>query len=132
MNLDFPFMALVEQIERLADASERRNELLEQYTTCQEPLWQDGQPPSKTGDGQSPRHLSLFVEGLPTRNYNHLRQKLIPASVAARILGISPAQLDCLDKHNFIKGKGGRYDVLGILMWLDSDYNPDTEAENAR
>ena len=120
---DFPYYAALEHLERIADALEYQNAMLEpEKDYVRQPEHQADQV----------RHLSLFLEGLPTRNYNGLRQKLIPANTTAKILGISPAQLACLDRHNFIKGKGGRYDVLSILEWLDSDYNPDTEALNAQ
>ena len=120
---DFPYYAALEHLERIADALEYQNALLE---------------PEKSGDlapvpdADQRRHLSLFLENLPSRQYNCLRQKLLPASLAAKFLGISPAQLACLEKHNFIKGKGGRYDLMSLLMWLDSDYNPDTEAADAQ
>lgn len=119
---DFPTIALLEHLERIADALEHQNSLMEpDVSTVNLEALRD-----------QTRHLSLFLERLPTRNYNCLRQKIIPANLAAKCLGISPAQLACLDNHNFIKGKSGRYDLLGILMWLDSEYNPDTEAENAQ
>jgi len=120
---DLPYYAALEHLERIADALEYQNALLE-------PAKDDSpRPEQQTEQG---RHLSLFLENLPTRQYNCLRQKLLPASMAAKFLGISPAQLACLEKHNFIKGKGGRYDLMSLLMWLDSDYNPDTEAPNAQ
>ncbi len=110
---------------RIADALERQNDLLE-----------GGDAPfgvpspyrlfEETSGQEPPRHLSLFLENLPTRNYEHLRLKLIPAGVAADILGISPKELAWLDAHAFIKSENGLYDVLSILMWLDSDENPDT------
>jgi len=120
---DFPYYAALEHLERIADALEYQNAMLEPE--------KDDAPRSEQQTEQA-RHLSLFLENLPTRQYNCLRQKLLPASLAAKFLGISTAQLACLDKHNFIKSKSGRYDLMGLLMWLDSDYNPDTEAPNAQ
>ncbi|MDR2945584.1 MAG: hypothetical protein LBV79_02405 [Candidatus Adiutrix sp.] len=122
-------MALLEHVERMADALERQNNMLERQGVLLNALVQGEEP--QTGGNHAPRHLSLFLESLPTRNYNHLRQKLVPIDMAAKILGLSPAQLLCLERHKFIKSEGGRYDVMGLLMWLDSDYNPDTEAFNA-
>ena len=120
---DLPYYAVLEHLERIADALEYQNTLLEPE--------KDDQPRPELA-AEHARHLSLFLENLPTRQYNCLRQKLLPASLAAKFLGISPAQLACLERHNFIKGKSGRYDLMGLLMWLDSDYNPDTEARNAQ
>ena len=120
---DFPYYAALEHLERIADALEHQNAMLEP---------EEDYLPRPKQQADHARHLSLFLEGLPTHNYNCLRQKLIPANMAAKIIGISLAQLACLDRHNFIKGKSGRYDVLSILEWLDSDYNPDTEAPNAQ
>ena len=120
---DLPYYAALEHLERIADALEYQNALLEPE--------KNDQPRPELAAEQA-RHLSLFLENLPSRQYNCLRQKLLPASLAAKILGISNAQLACLDKHNFIKGKSGRYDLMSLLMWLDSDYNPDTEARNAQ
>lgn len=119
---DLPFYAVLEHLERIADALEYQNALFEPE--------KDAVRPEQTAE--QARHLSLFLENLPTRQYNCLRQKLLPASLAAKFLGISAAQLSCLDQHNFIKGKGGRYDLMSLLMWLDSDCNPDTEAPNAQ
>ena len=120
---DFPYYAALELLERIADALEFQNAMLEPEKDDASRL---------VPQTEQARHLSLFLENLPTRQYNCLRQKLLPASLAARFLGISTAQLACLDKHNFIKGKSGRYDLMSLLMWLDSDYNPDTEAPNAQ
>ena len=120
---DFPYYAALEHLERIADALEYQNAMLE-------PEKADG--PRLEPQIEQARHLSLFLENLPTRQYNCLRQKLLPASLAAKFLGITTAQLVCLDRHNFIKGKSGRYDLMSLLMWLDSDYNPDTEAPNAQ
>jgi hypothetical protein len=130
MNAECFQTTLLEHLERIADAFDQQNELLEQQNAFWEAPAPDEQAPAS--GGQLPRHLSLFLENLPTRDYNYLRQKLIPAHLACKILGISPAQLTCLDNHNFIKGKGGRYDVVSLLMWLDSDYNPDTEASHVQ
>ncbi len=103
---------IAKHAERIADALERQHDLLEGRNV---------RPASQ------PRHLSLFLENLPTRNYEHLRLKLIPAHTAADILGISPQELAWLDAHGFIKSQDGLYDVLSILMWLDSDENSDKE-----
>lgn len=120
---DLPYYAALEHLERIADALEYQNALLE-------PEKDDGPRPERKAD--QARHLSLFLENLPTRQYNCLRQKLLPATLAAKFIGVSIAQLACLTKHDFIKSKGGRYDFLSFLMWLDSDINPDTEAPNAQ
>ncbi|MDR2945262.1 MAG: hypothetical protein LBV79_00740 [Candidatus Adiutrix sp.] len=122
-------MALLEHVERMADALDRQNEMLERQGVLLDALTQSERP--QTFSSRAPRHLSLFLESLPSRNYNHLRQKIIPIDMAAKILGLSPAQLLCLERHKFIKGEAGRYDVVSLLMWLDSDYNPDTEAYHA-
>lgn len=120
---DFPYYAFLEHLERIADALEHQNALLE-------PEKSNYHRPEQ--DGEQVRHLSLFLEKLPEHQYNCLRQKLLTTGQAARFLGISVAQLACLTKHKFIKGERGHYAMMDLLMWLDSDYNPDTEAPNAQ
>ena len=111
---------MVKLAGRIADSLERRNDLLERRNARPYTL-------DRTTSGQEPpRHLSLFLENLPTRNYEPLRLKLIPAGMAADILGLSFDELSWLDTHAFIKSENGLYDVLSILMWLDSNENPDT------
>jgi hypothetical protein len=119
---------LLEQLERMAAALENIGE------SMKPPAWEG--PPALQPEGKpqqdEPPHLSLFLESLPTWQYNSLRRKLLPAGLAAKILGLSPARLAMLAKHGFIKGQGRRYDVMSLLMWLDSGCNPDTEASKAK
>jgi hypothetical protein len=112
---------LTEQVERVAAALENLGDLMK-------PADDDEPQTAETADPPKTAYLSLFLEKLPTWQYNCLRRKLLPASLAAKFLGISTAQLTTLTRHGLIKGKGGRYDLMALLMWLDSDYNPDTEA----
>ena len=102
---------LTEQLDRIAGALEHLGELMK-------PPAEDA-PPAVPTEGEAP-HLSLFLEALPTWQYNCLRRKLLPAGLAAKMLGISPAHLAALTKHGLIQAKGGRYDLLNLLMWLDS------------
>lgn len=129
MNTDFPAALL----ERVVHALERHSDLLEQFERRNHfPAPQSPYAPGeRTSGSRPPRHLSLFLESLPTRNYEHLRLKLIPARMAADISGLSPTELLWLDSHGFIKSENGLYDVLSILMWLDFDETPDTGVFNA-
>ena len=108
---------LTEQLERIAGALEKLTDgpALEQLF-----------PKASTIEAQPPREscLSLFLEALPNWHYNCLRRKLFPASLAAKILGISSAHLALLTQNGLIKNKGGRYDLLTLLMWLDEEANP--------
>ncbi|MDR2946203.1 MAG: hypothetical protein LBV79_05605 [Candidatus Adiutrix sp.] len=115
---------LTEQVERLAAAVENLGDIMKP-----EP---DDEPRGlETADPPKTAYLSLFLESLPAWQYNALRRKLLPASLAAKVLGISTAQLTTLARHGRIRGKGGRYDLMSLLMWLDADANPDTEACHA-
>ncbi len=107
---------LTEQVERVANALENLSEIMKPVA---------GDEPQRLEELDQPKtaYLSLFLETLPTWQYNCLRRKLLPASLAAKFLGISTAQLTTLARHGRIKGKGGRYDLMSLLMWLDSSIN---------
>lgn len=119
---------LASQLERLADGTGKPAGLLE------EP---DGIPPAETDSGETDslirkeEYLSRFLENLPTWNYNCLRRRMIPANLAAKMLGISPVQLSVLTSHGRLRAKGGRYDLLSLLMWLDSVVCPTTKFDDA-
>jgi hypothetical protein len=106
---------LTEQLERIANSLEQLGEAMTEPIPAREAPKQEGV--SNTA------HLSLFLETLPTWQYNSLRRKLLPAGLAAKTLGISPAHLAALTRQGVIPAKGGRYDMLSLLMWLDSQAN---------
>lgn len=115
----------LEQLERIAAALENIGEAINPPAEEEFKATETVEPPRTS-------YLSLFLENLPAWQYDCLRRKLLPAGLAAKILGLSPARLAALAKHGFIKGKGGRYDLMSLLMWLDSEYNPDTEVPHAQ
>ena len=108
---------LIEQLERIAGALEKLSD---------KPTPEQVFPKASAIETKPKREacLSLFLEALPTWNYNCLRRKLLPASLAAKLLGISSGQLTSLTQNGLIKNKGGRYDLLSLLMWLDEEANP--------
>lgn len=116
---------VLEQLERIAAALENIGEAMNPPAEEEPKATETAEPPRTS-------YLSLFLENLPAWQYGCLRRKLLPAGLAAKILGLSPARLATLAEHGFIKGKGGRYDLMSLLMWLDSEYNPDTEVPHAQ
>lgn len=121
-DMEVLLYTLLEHTERIADSLEKTTALM-----SPEPDEPVGSAPEAKADRRAA--LSMFLENLPTWQYNCLRRKLLPAGLAAKMLGISPAQLNALTKAGAIKGKGGRYDILNLLMWLDSQAN-DERTEN--
>jgi hypothetical protein len=115
---------LTEQVERLANAVENLGDAMK-------PALDDEPRSLEIADPPPTAYLSLFLESLPTWQYNALRRKLLPASLAAKVLGISTTQLTTLAKHGRIRGKGGRYDIMSLLMWLDADVT-ETDVPNAQ
>lgn len=128
---------LIEQLERIADQLGRMADVAERvgglsasrndYQTAKMGI----ESPSPESFVRKEEYLSRFLEILPTWNYNCLRRKMIPASMAAKLLGVSPAQLTSLTDHGRIKSKAGRYDLMSLLMWLDSVVSPTTEFDDA-
>lgn len=104
---------LTEQVARLADVLEKMSE--------------SGQTKALMAiddEQEKATYLSRFLEALPNWHYNCLRRKLLPASLAAKILGLSQHHLGKLTDEGRIKSDGGRYDLLTLLMWLDMEVNP--------
>lgn len=118
---------LTEQLERIAGVLEGFNETMKPLATGLTALngYAEPLPEDEPVDASAGRHLSLFLENLPTWQYNCLRRKVIPLSMAAKILGVSSPELATLTRLGAIKAKSGRYDVLNLLMWLDSQAAPE-------
>ena len=126
--------AFLEQLERLTDTLEHLTEAVDKLAERRPSL--NIQPADSASvvvetatDLRPEEHLSRFLENLPNWHYNCLRRKMIPASLAAKVLGISMPQLATLTRHDKIKAKGGRYDLISLLMWLDSVTFPETEPD---
>lgn len=116
---------LTEQVERVAAALENLGDLMK-------PAADDEALSLVATEVPKTAYLSLFLETLPTWQYNCLRRKVLPASLAAKILRISTAQLSALARHGRIRGKGGRYDLMSLLMWLDSNASQDMETRHVQ
>lgn len=111
---------ITEQLERIAGAADQ----LERVAGALENLCVLLKPPAgKKWKGPrfaAGQHLSFFLEDLPTWHYECLRRKLLPAGLAARFLGLTPAQLEAFTERGLITSESGRYDILNLLMWLDA------------
>lgn len=117
--------AILEQLERIADAIESRNVEAEQELECLK-LPPEAPPPDEEA------YLSKYLERIPTFVYNSLRQKLLPASLAARIIGIPPAQLSRLAELKVIASSRGRFDVMSLLMMVDERFCSNSEAQDEK
>jgi hypothetical protein len=100
-----------EQLGRIADGLEALVKVMEPVDELRE--FSAG----KVTD--QPPHLSLFIEKLPSWQYNCLRRKMIPTKTAAMLLGLSPAQLVNLERKRHIQSNSDHYSLIQILEYLD-------------
>jgi hypothetical protein len=108
-----------EQLGRIADG-------LDALVKTMEPGDDMRESPAENVTGTSQPHLSLFLEDLPTWQYNCLRRKILPTKTVATLLGLSPAQLVNLERKRHIQGKSGRFSLIQVLEYMDRHHDYDS------